>query len=234
MNPVLLKPQSEIGAQVIVQGKVFGAGAGARLPGAEAEADGGRAGLLGEGGRGCRSRHRRGRRLAGRDQSAQPGHRQYGLCDPRRRAGGPGRRHRPRRRHRLDRRHASDPAGGGPAHDRRLSHQQVPRRRFAVRRRRRGDRTIHRLALLRRRAVAEGGGTAAVGRFGRARTAGVGREARAEGRRADAWPHRQFRRPRPAQAPNPRSRWCSCRRASGCPPMPGWWSSPVPNRPSAT
>ena len=24
MNPVLLKPQSEIGAQVIVQGKVFG------------------------------------------------------------------------------------------------------------------------------------------------------------------------------------------------------------------
>ena len=36
MNPVLLKPQSEIGAQVIVQGKVFGEAQGARLPGAEA------------------------------------------------------------------------------------------------------------------------------------------------------------------------------------------------------
>ena len=40
MNPVLLKPQSEIGAQIVVQGRVVGAAQGARLPGAEAEADG--------------------------------------------------------------------------------------------------------------------------------------------------------------------------------------------------
>jgi adenosylcobyric acid synthase len=37
MNPVLLKPQSEVGAQVIVQGKVFGK-VTARDAGSEAEA----------------------------------------------------------------------------------------------------------------------------------------------------------------------------------------------------
>ncbi len=38
MNPVLLKPQSEIGAQVVVQGKVFGNATAREIPGAEAEA----------------------------------------------------------------------------------------------------------------------------------------------------------------------------------------------------
>ena len=38
MNPVLLKPQSEIGAQVVVQGRVIGNAHGARVPGAEARA----------------------------------------------------------------------------------------------------------------------------------------------------------------------------------------------------
>ena len=40
MNPVLLKPQSEIGAQVVVQGKVVRQRQGARVPGAEAQAAG--------------------------------------------------------------------------------------------------------------------------------------------------------------------------------------------------
>ena len=62
-----------------------------------------------------------------------------------------------------------------------------------------GDRKIHRLALLRRRAVAEGGGAAAVGGFGRPRKARRRREARAEDRRADAVAHRQFRRSRSAE-----------------------------------
>ncbi len=44
---------------------------------------------------------------------------------------------------------------------------------------------------------------AAVRGFGGAGKSGVGREAGAEGRRADAFAHRQFRRPRPAARPNP-------------------------------
>ena len=43
MNPVLLKPQSEIGAQVVVQGRVDRQRAGARISGAQAQADGRRA-----------------------------------------------------------------------------------------------------------------------------------------------------------------------------------------------
>ena len=46
MNPVLLKPQSEIGSQVVVQGQVVGVGQGARLSGLEAEAAAARAGKL--------------------------------------------------------------------------------------------------------------------------------------------------------------------------------------------
>ena len=79
-------------------------GQGARLSGDEAAVDGCGAGFLGQGGRGGRPRHRRGRRFAGRDQSAAARHRQYGLCHARRRAGHPGRRHRSRRRHCLGRR----------------------------------------------------------------------------------------------------------------------------------
>ena len=39
MNPVLLKPQSEVGAQVVVQGKVYGTRERRRLPGDQAGAD---------------------------------------------------------------------------------------------------------------------------------------------------------------------------------------------------
>ncbi len=46
MNPVLLKPQSEIGAQIIVQGKVFGQANARAIPGGEARADAAGAGEL--------------------------------------------------------------------------------------------------------------------------------------------------------------------------------------------
>ena len=105
MNPVLLKPQSEIGAQVVVQGKVYRQREGARVSGAETEADALRAGQLRP--TAARRRHRAGRRRGQRvgDQSAQERHRQYGLCPRCRRSGGGDRRHRPRRGHRESGRH---------------------------------------------------------------------------------------------------------------------------------
>ena len=108
MNPVLLKPQSETGSQIVVQGKVFGqAKARDYQPLKPQLMDAVLESSWRKRRRGRRPRHRRGRGLAGRDQPARRRHRQHGLCHPRRRAGGPGRRHRPRRRDRLDRRHAS-------------------------------------------------------------------------------------------------------------------------------
>ena len=53
MNPVLLKPQSEIGAQVVVQGRVIGNAKAARVPSHEAAAVGGRAATAS---RGCAPR----------------------------------------------------------------------------------------------------------------------------------------------------------------------------------
>ena len=106
MNPVLLKPQSEIGAQVVLQGRVVRQRQGARISDAEAEAAAGRCS------RASRRLESRGRSRPGRrrgqrrgDQSARRRHRQYGVCARRRRAGRADRRHRPRRRDRADRRH---------------------------------------------------------------------------------------------------------------------------------
>ena len=105
MNPVLLKPQSEIGAQIVVQGKVFGAARAAEYQAIKAtlmpqvldsfarlkrEADL----VLVEGAGSASEVNLRRER-----------HRQYGLCPRRRRARGDRRRHRPRRRHRQHRRH---------------------------------------------------------------------------------------------------------------------------------
>ena len=105
MNPVLLKPQSETGAQLVVEGRVVG-NASARdyqamkrdllpLVLAAFERLAGEADIVLVEGAGS----------AGGSQSAAGRHRQYGLCRGGARAGDPGRRHRPRRRHRRARRH---------------------------------------------------------------------------------------------------------------------------------
>ena len=64
-----------------------------------------------------------------------------------------GRRHRARRRVRVDRRHSTPAQGRGTRAVSRLRDQQVPRRRFAVRRRRPGAGGADRVALLRRVSV---------------------------------------------------------------------------------
>ena len=128
MNPVLLKPQSEIGAQIVVQGRVYGSAKAAAyqhmkrdlLPFVldsfarlRSEAD-----------------HRAGRRRRQRrrSQSARQRHRQYGICARRRCAGGADRRYRPRRRDREPRRHQGRDRAGGRGADLRLHRQQISRR----------------------------------------------------------------------------------------------------------
>ena len=123
MNPVLLKPQSEIGAQIVVQGKVYGT-AGAReyqavkpklLPQVlesfatlKAEADI----VLVEGAGSASEINLRAQR-----------HRQYGLCPRGRRAGGGDRRHRPRRGDRQPGRHQGGARARGREAGRRLHRQ---------------------------------------------------------------------------------------------------------------
>ena len=135
MNPVLLKPQSETGAQVVVQGRVLRS-CSARdyhalkpqlLPAvleSFAPAAGGR-----------RSRPGRGGGQPGRGQSARGRHRQHGLRARRRRAGGAGGRHRARRGDRAAGRHGAAARARGAGAAGGLRRQQVPRRSGAVRRR---------------------------------------------------------------------------------------------------
>ena len=97
MNPMLLKPQSEIGAQIVVQGKVYGKATAREMQDLKPKL---MPFVLESFGKlKQESRHRSGGRRRQRvgDQSPQERHRQYGLCPRGRRAGGRGRRHRPRR-----------------------------------------------------------------------------------------------------------------------------------------
>ena len=153
MNPVLLKPQSDQGAQIVLGGEVWGSASAADYRRLAPSLLAGGARRLRPACRGGRSGAGRGRRQPGRDQSARRRHRQYGLCRGGRHAGRADRRHRARRGHR--------PAGRDPRAAvrqrtrpaRRLHRQQVPRRHPPVRRRHRGARHAHRAAFVRHGAV---------------------------------------------------------------------------------
>ncbi|MGY3411322.1 hypothetical protein ACVWZV_007435 [Bradyrhizobium sp. GM5.1] len=133
MNPVLLKPETDVGAQVIVQGKRI-ATARAReyaamkpsLMGAVLESFErlkARADLV----------LVEGAVQPGRSEPAQGRHRQYGFCAQGRCAGRAGWRHRPRRGHRATRRHQDGDRPGRCRDDPGICHQQVPRRSHIVR-----------------------------------------------------------------------------------------------------
>ena len=217
MNPVLLKPQSEIGAQIVVQGRVLGTAKAARLPGDEAGADAGRARELREAAGRGRPRAGRGRRQRLGDQSARERHRQHGLRPRRRRAGRAGRRHRPRRRDREPRRHQGGDRRRRRRADPRLHRQQVSRRSRAVRRRHDVHRGAHRLGRARPRAVLSRRAAAA----GRGRAGARPRAARASRARGCASPCRSCRTSPIStisirSTPSPRSRWCWCGPAARC------------------
>ena len=80
-------------------------------------------------------------------------HRQYGFCAQGRRSRRHRRRYRARRRHRPDGRHQGGDRSRGCRDDRRLHHQQIPRRPHAVRRRLQADRRTDVLARFWRSAL---------------------------------------------------------------------------------
>ena len=144
MNPVLLKPQSEVGAQIVVQGRVYGTAKAADYQNLKPklmafvresfaqlkeEADI----VLVEGAGSASEVNLRANDIANMGFAR--------ACGRARRAH---RRHRPRRRDREPRRHQGGSRRRRRRADRRLPRQQVPRRSHALRRRhgagRRGDR----------------------------------------------------------------------------------------------
>ncbi len=107
MNPVLLKPQSEIGAQVVVQGRVVGNAKAAEYQ--QHEAATAWAPVLDSFARLCAEADIvlvEGAGSASEVNLRAGRHRQHGLCPRCRRARRAHRRHRARRRHRQSRRHA--------------------------------------------------------------------------------------------------------------------------------
>ena len=128
MNPVLLKPQSEIGSQVVVQGRVVGTAKAREYQAMKPKLLGAVLESFGTLARRSRSRAGRGRGLGLGGQPARVRHRQHGLCPRRRRAGRAAGRHRPRRRDRQPRRHAGGDRSGRCGDDRGLHRQPLPRR----------------------------------------------------------------------------------------------------------
>ena len=123
---------------------------------------------------------------------------------------------------------------GRPRPRRRLHHQQVPRRLLAVRAGLRHHHRAYRLAVPRRdplvrpRRPPAGRGFARAGAPGRVRRAG------AQHRGAAAVAHRQFRRPRPAGRRAGGGAHASCSRATRSPPTPTSSSCPAPRPPAPT
>ncbi len=153
MNPVLLKPQSETGAQVVVRGKVF-ATVSAREYGAV------KAGLMGvvlesfrKVGGGGRSRAGRGGGEPGGGQSAGERYCEHGVCGGCGSAGGAGRRHRAGWGDRGAGRDACAAGGKRAGAAQGVSGQQVPGRSAAVRWGASGDPGAHGHAEVWRRAV---------------------------------------------------------------------------------
>ena len=133
MNPILLKPNTDRGAQVIVQGRPLADMEALAYHGYKSVAM--RAVL--ESYRRLaprpRLRRRRRRRQPGRDQPARRRHRQHGLRRGGRLSGAAHRRYRPRRRVRAHRRHARAPRGERAQSRGRVRHQPLPRRQGAAR-----------------------------------------------------------------------------------------------------
>ena len=198
MNPVLLKPQTEVGRATGGPGQSARRFQGARLCGSEARSHAGGARELRKARARGGPRAGRGRRQPRRGQPARGRHRQYGLC----RGGGParaaGRRHRPRRRDRGTGRHACAAGALRAPAPAWLSRQQVPRRSRAVRRRARGDRGAHGHEGLRRGAVVRAGAPAAGRGCAGPRGALLWRHGRDQDRGAAAAARGELRRPRPA------------------------------------
>ena len=139
MNPVLLKPQADCAAQLIVHGRVRGALGSSQFRQ-------GRRSLLPE----VMESYRRlakqcdivvveGAGSPAEINLARRRHRQHGICAIGGRSGRAHRRYRPRRGHRFCRRHARGARSRRRQDDPRLYHQQVPRRSGAVFRRLRRD-----------------------------------------------------------------------------------------------
>ncbi len=127
MNPVLMKPQSETGAQVVVQGRVVGNTEAAQYQSMKPALMSAVLDSFARLGADARHRARRGCGLGLGGEPAPRRHCQHGLRPRRRRACRAHRRHRARRRHRQSRWHAGRAAARGCAADPGLHRQQVPR-----------------------------------------------------------------------------------------------------------
>ena len=236
MNPVLLKPQSGTGSQIVVQGRVAGQAEARGLPGLEASPDAGGARQLRppQGGGGPRDRGR-GRQRLGRSTCAPTTSPTWGFpapppsrwcCSATSTRGGV-------IAQIVGTRAVLDP--GDAAMVAGFHRQPLPGRPDPVHRGHGADRGAHRLAGARPGAALPGGGAAAGGGLAGAARLAPQRRRHAGGRGCRLLPgHLQLRRPRSAA---PRA-GCAPRRGAarggGCRPRPASWCCPARRRRSPT